>query len=396
MSGKYEALDYYRIEELLSEDERMIRDSVRDWIENCYIPIIVEHYRKGTFPEMVIPQLAELGILGPNLPEKYDCAGVNNVAYGLIMQELERGDSGLRSFASVQGSLVMYPIFAFGSEEQKDKWLPQLAKGEAIGCFGLTEPDFGSDPGGMRTRAVKKGDRYILNGSKSWITNGTTADLAVIWAKVEEDGKEQLRGFLVEKDTPGYFSNDIHGKLSLRASVTSELGLDDAEIPEGNLLPGTRGLSAPLSCLTQARYSIAWGAIGAAQACFDCALKYAKERIIFNEPMARFQLVQEKLTDACNEITKAQLLALRLGRMKDAGTMNYSQVSLAKMNNVQMALDIARSMRDILGANGISDEYPIMRHMLNLESVNTYEGTHDIHTLVVGRDLTGYDGFQAK
>ncbi|RMG64080.1 MAG: acyl-CoA dehydrogenase [Calditrichaeota bacterium] len=386
---KFEGADYFNLDAELSEDEKMIRDSVRSWVDENVLPIIEEHYQRGEFPIQLVPQMAELGLLGANLPEKYGCAGINNVAYGLIMQELERGDSGIRSFASVQGALVMYPIFAYGSEAQRQYWLPRLARGEAIGCFGLTEPDYGSNPGGMQTRAVKDGNHYILNGTKMWITNGTIADVAVVWAKL--DGV--VRGFLVEKGTPGFSAPEIKNKHSLRASVTSELVFEDCRIPAENMLPEAHGLKAPLSCLTQARYGIAWGAIGSAMACYDEALNYAKMRIQFDKPIASFQLVQQKLVYMITEITKMQLMALRLGRLKDQGQLKFTQVSMAKRNNVFHALQIARLARDILGGNGIIAEYQAMRHMCNLESVITYEGTHDIHTLIVGEDITGIPAF---
>jgi glutaryl-CoA dehydrogenase len=337
----------------------------------------------------VVPQLGELGIFGATL-KGYGCAGLSNVAYGLIMQELERGDSGLRSFASVQSGLVMYPIHRFGSDPQKDRWLPALQRGAAIGCFGLTEPDHGSDPGGMATRAVRQGDHYVLNGTKLWITNGSVADVAVVWAK-DETG--EVGGYLVERGTPGFGTLDIHGKFSMRASVTSELSFQDCRIPLANRLPGAKGLKAPLACLSQARYGIAWGAVGAAQACYDWALQYGQTRVQFGKPIAGFQLVQRKLVWMVTEITKAQLLCLQLGRLKDGPGVRPQQVSMAKMNNVAMALETARMARDILGAAGIVDEHPIIRHLLNLETVNTYEGTQDIHTLIIGRDITGLDAF---
>ena len=386
---KFRGVDYYGIEGLLSEEERMIRDAVRDWVEVEFLPIVAEHHREGTFPVKLIPKLGELGVFGATLTG-YGCAGLNNVSYGLIMQELERGDSGLRSAASVQSGLVMYPIYTYGSDAQKDRWLPGMQRGEKIGCFGLTEPDHGSDPGGMKTRASKKGDRYILNGTKLWITNGSVADVAVVWAK-GDDG--EIGGYLVEKGTPGYSTLDIHGKFSMRASITSELAFADCRIPLENKLPGVKGLKGPLSCLSQARYGIAWGAIGAAMGCYDWALQYAQQRIQFNKPIGSFQLVQQKLVWMITEITKAQLLCWRLGQLKDAGRARPQQISMAKMNNVQVALDGARMARDILGAAGIVDEHPIIRHMMNLETVNTYEGTHDIHTLIVGRDITGLDAF---
>ena len=386
---KFRGVDYYGIEDLLSEDERMIRDTVRDWVESEFLPLVTDAHREGTFPVQLISKLGEMGVFGATLTG-YGCAGLNNVAYGLIMQELERGDSGLRSAASVQSGLVMYPIYAYGSDAQKDKWLPQLATGAAVGCFGLTEPDHGSDPGAMKTRAVKKGNEYVLNGTKLWITNGSIADVAVVWAK-EDDG--EIYGFLVEKGTPGFSTIDIHGKFSMRASITSELAFQDVKIPLANKLPNVKGLRGPLGCLSQARYGIAWGAVGAAMAVYDWALQYSQQRIQFGKPIGSFQLVQQKLVWMVTEITKAQLLVLQLGRLKDAGKARPQLVSMAKMNNVQMALDAARLARDILGAAGIVDEHPIIRHMLNLETVNTYEGTHDIHTLIVGRDITGLDAF---
>ncbi|HEY7649457.1 MAG TPA: acyl-CoA dehydrogenase family protein [Methylomirabilota bacterium] len=386
---KFRGVDYYGIEELLSEEERMVRDAIRDWVEAEFLPIVVEHHRAGTFPVELIPKLGELGVFGATL-KGYGCAGLNNVAYGLIMQELERGDSGLRSCASVQSGLVMYPIHAYGSDAQKDKWLPAMARGEKIGCFGLTEPDYGSDPGGMKTRARRQGDRYVLQGTKLWITNGSIADVALVWAK-EDDG--EIHGFLVEKGTPGFSTIDIHGKFSMRASITSELAFQECAIPLENKLPGVKGLKGPLSCLSQARYGIAWGAVGAAMGCYDWALQYAQQRVQFGKPIGSFQLVQQKLVWMITEITKAQLLVLQLGRLKDNGHVRPQQVSMAKMNNVWMALETARMGRDILGAAGIIDEHPIIRHMMNLETVKTYEGTHDIHTLIVGRDVTGLDAF---
>ncbi len=386
---KFEGADYFLLDAELSEDERMIRDSVRSWVDETVLPIIEDYYQRAEFPTQLVPQMAELGLLGANLPETYGCAGINNVAYGLIMQELERGDSGIRSFASVQGALVMFPIYAYGSEEQRRYWLPRLARGEAIGCFGLTEPDYGSNPGGMQTRAIKDGNHYVLNGTKMWITNGSIADVAVVWAKL--DGV--VRGFLVEKGTPGFSAPEIKNKHSLRASVTSELVFEDCRIPAENLLPEAHGLKAPLSCLTQARYGIAWGAIGSAMACYDEALNYAKMRIQFDKPIASFQLVQQKLVYMITEITKMQLMALRLGRLKDQGQARFTHVSMAKRNNVYHALQIARLARDILGGNGIIAEYQSMRHMCNLESVITYEGTHDIHTLIIGEDITGIPAF---
>jgi len=386
---KFRGVDYYGVEALLSDEERMVRDAVRAWVEAEFLPLVTEHHRAGTFPLELAPQLGELGIFGATL-KGYGCAGLSNVAYGLIMQELERGDSGLRSFASVQSGLVMYPIHRFGSDGQKDRWLPALQQGAAIGCFGLTEPDHGSDPGGMATRAVRQGDHYVLNGTKLWITNGSVADVAVVWAKDEEG---EIAGYLVERGTPGFGALDIHGKFSMRASITSELSFQDCRVPLANRLPGAKGLKAPLACLSQARYGIAWGAVGAAQACYDWTLQYAQTRIQFGKPIAGFQLVQRKLVWMVTEITKAQLLCLQLGRLKDGPGVRPHQVSMAKMNNVWMALETARMARDILGAAGIVDEHPVIRHLLNLETVITYEGTHDVHTLIIGRDLTGLDAF---
>jgi glutaryl-CoA dehydrogenase len=386
---KFRGVDYYGIDDLLTEEQRMMRDAVRDWVEAKFLPIVSQHHRDGTFPIELARDLGEMGVFGATL-KGYGCAGLDNVAYGLVMQELERGDSGLRSFASVQSGLVMYPIYSYGSDAQKDRWLPRLQSGAALGCFGLTEPDHGSDPGSMKTRAVRKGNEYVLNGTKLWITNGSVADVAVVWAK-GDDG--EIGGYLVEKGTPGYSTLDIHGKFSMRASITSELAFADCRIPLENKLPGVKGLKGPLSCLSQARYGIAWGAIGAAMGCYDWALQYSQQRIQFNKPIGSFQLVQQKLVWMITEITKAQLLCWRLGQLKDAGRARPQQISMAKMNNVQMALDGARMARDILGAAGIVDEHPIIRHMMNLETVNTYEGTHDIHTLIVGRDITGLDAF---
>ncbi len=385
----FKGVDFYRMEEVLSEEERMVRDTVRNFVSDKVVPIIAGHYEAGTFPIHLVREIGELGLLGINLPEEYGGAGLSNICYGLAMQELERGDSGLRSFASVQNSLVMYPIFTFGSEEQKRQWLPKLATGEKIGCFGLTEPDHGSDPGGMTTRAVKQGGGYVLNGAKSWITNGTIADVAVVWAKLDD----AVKGFVVERGTRGFTAPEIKQKMSLRASVTSQLIFDDCQIPEENLLPGSGGLKCPLMCLTQARYGIAWGAIGAAMACYHAALEYARARTQFGRPIASFQLVQQKLAYMLTEITKGQLLALQLGRLKDAGKAHFAQISLAKRNNVEVALEIARMARETLGANGISLEFPVVRHMCNLESVKTYEGTHEIHTLIVGEAITGIPAY---
>ena len=378
--------DFLKLDDTqLDPEERLVRDSTREWVEKEFMPRLQEHVRQdGSFPMDLVPQLGELGMFGANL-EGYGCAGMNNVAYGLLMQELERGDSGLRSFASVQGSLCMYPIHAYGSEEQKSRWLPRMATGELIGCFGLTEPDFGSFVTGMRTRAERRGDNWVLQGTKRWITNGSIADLAIIWALTEEG----VRGFVVETDRQGFEARDIKGKFSLRASVTSELFLQDVEIPNDNLLAGVTGFRGPLSCLTQARYGISWGALGAAMACYEEAVGYAKDRTVQGGALASKQLVQEKLVFMLTEITKGQLLSLQLGRLKDRGIMEPTMVSMAKRNNVDIALRVARDARDILGANGIVDDYQAMRHMVNLETVRTYEGTHDIHTLILGEHITG-------
>lgn len=386
----FAGVDFIDFDSLLNDEEKLVRQTAREFVDNEILPIIEKHSREATFPMHLVPQLGELGFFGANL-EGYGCAGMSNVAYGLMMQELERGDSGLRSFVSVQGGLVMYPIYSYGTEAQKNKWLPRLQSGEAIGCFGLTEPQFGSNPGGMLTRAVKQGDRYVLNGEKMWITNGSIADVAVVWAKCEG---EKVRGFLIEKGTRGFKAWEVHGKWSLRASVTSGLSMNDCEIPADNLLPGVTGLKGPLSCLSQARYGIGWGAIGAAMACYDTALQYAKTRKQFeNKPIASHQLVQEKLAWMITEIVKGQLLALQVGRLKDQGKADPAHISMLKMNNVGMALDTARKARDILGANGIVDDYCIMRHMNNLESVFTYEGTNDIHKLIIGEKITGISAF---
>lgn len=382
------ATDLYNIDSLLSEEERMVRDTVRKFVRERVLPIIGDHFEAGTFPRELIPAVAELGLLGMHI-DGYGCAGLSSVCYGLACQELEAGDSGLRSFVSVQGSLAMFPIYAFGSEEQKQHWLPRMARGEAIGCFGLTEPDSGSDPGSMRTTARRDGDAYILNGNKMWITNGGIADVAVVWARAD-DG---VRGFLVERGTPGFTTNDIHHKLSLRASITSELHFEECRVPAQNMLPNVRGLRGPLSCLDEARFGIAWGANGAARACYETALDYAKTRVQFNRPIARFQLVQEKLAIMATELVKAQLLALQLGRLKDQEMLHPVQISMAKRNNVREALKTAREARSVLGANGITLEYPISRHANNLESVYTYEGTDDIHTLIIGQAITGENAF---
>ncbi|MBX6366263.1 MAG: acyl-CoA dehydrogenase family protein [Gemmatimonadetes bacterium] len=392
--AKFTGIDYYEIDSLLSDEERMIRDTVRAWVDDNLLPIIQEAYIERRFPKELIPQMAELGIFGANLPEEYGCAGLNNVAYGLIMQELERGDSGIRSFASVQGALCMYPIYAFGSDEQKRRYLPAMAAGEVIGCFGLTEPDYGSNPGGMITTARKDGDGWVLNGAKMWITNGSMADIAIIWAKTGSlDDPSSIRGFIVPTDTPGFEARDQKGKLSLLASDTSELSLQDVRVGADAILPGSAGLKSPLMCLTQARYGIAWGAVGAAMACFDEALRYARERVMFDEPIGAKQIQQVRLADMLTGITQAQLLVLRLGRLKDEGRLRPQQVSLAKRANVDMACNVAREARRLLGANGILVEYAAMRHMANLESVYTYEGTHDVHSLILGQDLTGISAF---
>ena len=392
MGFKFQNFDFLNLDSGFSEDELLVRRTARNFVEDNIVPIIEDCFREGRFPRELVPIMGELGFFGASL-EGYGCAGMSNVEYGLVTQELERGDSGLRSFVSVQSALVMYPIYTFGSDEQKNSWLPALASGEKLGCFGLTEPGFGSNPGGMTTRARKSGEEYILNGEKMWITSGAIADVAVIWAKLEGDaaeGIDSIRGFLVETNRPGFSAKDVHGKWSLRASVTSGLVLQDVHIPAANLLPGTGGLKSPLMCLNQARYGIGWGAIGAAMSCYDTALQYAKARKQFHGmPIAGHQLIQEKLVWMASEISKAQLLSLHVGRLKDAGKVGHQHISMAKRNNVWMALETARMARDILGANGITEDYPIMRHMMNLESVKTYEGTHDIHALILGQHLTG-------
>jgi len=379
-----ETVDFYRTDELLTEEERLVRSTVARFVDERFLPIVAEHYEKATFPMELVPELARLGVFGMHL-HGYGAAGMSNVMYGLACQELERGDSGLRSFVSVQGSLCMFPINRFGSEEQKQRWLPGMAKGEVIGCFGLTEPEFGSNPAGMATRARRDGEDWVLNGTKRWITNGNVADLAIVWARTEKG----IRGFLVEKGTRGFEAREIHQKLSMRASVTSELILDDVRIPACNELPEAQGLKAPLSCLNEARFGIVWGVLGAAIACYRSALEYAKARVQFDRPIAGYQLTQEKLVNMLTEITKGQLLALQLGRLKDQGKVTATQISMAKLNNVREALQIAREARTILGANGISLEYPVMRHMTNLETVLTYEGTSEIHMLAIGEEITG-------
>ena len=388
--NKFTGVDYFQIESLYSEEEILVRNSVREFVEYEVIPIIEKYYMEGSFPFSLVPKLAELGVFGPTLPQKYGCAEINNVAYGLIMQELERGDSGIRSFASVQSGLVMYPIFTFGSEAQKDLWLPLLAKGEKIGCFGLTEPDYGSNPGGMITKAEKVEGGYILNGAKMWITNGSIADIAVVWAKL--DGV--VKGFIIEKGAKGFSAPEMKGKHSLRASVTSELIFEDVFVSEDSILPSADGLKAPLMCLNQARYGIAWGVTGSMMAVYDSALSYAKSRIQFGKTIASYQLTQEKLVYMLTEITKSQLLNYQLAKLKDEGKIKHTQISLAKRNNCEKALEIARIAREILGANGILDEYPVMRHSANLESVKTYEGTHEMHTLIIGEDITGIPAFE--
>jgi glutaryl-CoA dehydrogenase len=387
---RFDGFDYILLDARLSDDEKMVRDTVRSFVEEMALPRFMEHYEKGTFPSELVKPLAQLGVFGATI-HGYECAGLNNVAYGLMMQELERCDSGLRSFASVQSALVMYPIHAFGTEEQKTKWLPKLAKGEVIGCFGLTEADFGSNPGGMLTKAVADGKDYVLNGSKMWITNGVASNVAVVWAKL--DG--EVTGFIVERERKGFDARPVKYKLSMRASDTAELVIDDVRIPKENRLPGAVGLKAALMCLNQARYGIAWGVLGAAMACLHESLEYSKDRIMFTRPIAGFQLTQKKLADMATEISLAQLLCLQLGRLKDEGKLKFSQVSMAKRNNVRKALEIARTARSILGANGISGEYQSMRHMCNLETVDTYEGTYEIHTLIIGNELTGIPAYDS-
>ncbi|MEP6822091.1 MAG: acyl-CoA dehydrogenase family protein [Chthoniobacterales bacterium] len=388
----FDAPDFYQLDDLLTAEEHALRDAVREWVDRRFLPVIAQHYRDGSFPLDLVPELADLGVFGPSI-KGHGCAGLGSVAAGLIMRELERGDSGLRTFASVQGSLAMMAINLFGSEEQKKRWLPAMARGEKLGCFALTKPDFGSNPAGMQCRATKTADGYRLNGAKKWIGNGTIADVAIVWAKLDGDEPKQVRGFLVEKDSPGFKVTLMEGKLSLRAALTAELAFENCEIPASALLPESSGLRSPLECLNHARYGIAWGAIGAAMACFDEARQYAMQREQFGRPIASFQLVQAKLARMLTEITKAQLLALRLAQLKDAGAAKHYHISMAKMNNVEIALDAARTARDILGGVGILDSHQCFRHMCNLESVKTYEGTHDIHQLVLGQQITGIAAF---
>lgn len=388
---KLMGLDYLGISDLFSDEELLVQKSTREFVDNEILPIIDKHFKDGTFPNELIKKFGELGYLGMNLPEKYGCAGLSNVAYGLLCQELERGDSGIRSFVSVQGSLVMHPIYAFGSEEQKKYWLPKLASGETIGCFGLTEPNFGSNPGGMLTNAKKTKDGYILNGSKMWITNGSIADISIVWAK---DDEGDIRGFIVENNSEGFSAPKMSGKLSLRASITSELVFENVFVPENNILPNVKGLKGPLGCLNQARFGIGWGALGVSMELLDVALKYSQQRVTFGKPIAGYQMIQDKLVWMLNEITKGQMLAFQVGKNKDNGTLRHQQVSMIKKNNVWCARECAKLAREILGANGITDDYPIMRHMMNIESVYTYEGTNEMHTLILGQDLTGIQAFK--
>jgi glutaryl-CoA dehydrogenase len=390
-TDQFQGHDYYNIDELLTDEHLMVRSAVRDWVKQEVSPIIEDYSERATNPRHLVKGLAALGAFGPSLPEKYGCAGMDEIAYGIMMQELERGDSGVRSAASVQGSLVMYPIYRFGSEEQRMKYLPQLASGEMIGCFGLTEPDYGSNPSDMITNIKDDGDSVILNGAKMWITNAPIADVAVVWAK-DENGV--IRGVIVERGMQGLSTPEIHGKWSLRASCTGELVFEDVRVPKSNILPNIHGLKGPLSCLSKARYGIAWGAIGAAMDCYDSALRYSQERIQFGKPIGGFQLTQKKLAEMITEITKAQLLAWRLGTLANKGKATPAQISMAKRNNVHMALEVAREARQIHGGMGITNEYPIMRHMMNLETVLTYEGTHDIHLLITGMDITGFNAFK--
>lgn len=387
----FEAPDYYNLDDLLSEEHKLVRDAARQWVKRDVSPIIEEYAQKAEFPKEIIGGLAEIGAFGPYIPEEYGGAGLDQISYGLIMQEIERGDSGVRSTASVQSSLVMYPIFAYGTEEQRKKYLPKLATGEWMGCFGLTEPNHGSNPGGMETKYKDMGDHFLLNGAKLWISNSPFADVAVVWAKNEEG---RIHGLIVERGMEGFSTPETHNKWSLRASATGELIFDNVKVPKENLLPGKSGLGAPLGCLDSARYGIAWGAIGAAMDCYDTALRYAKERVQFGKPIAAYQLQQKKLAEMITEITKAQLLAFRLGQLKNESRATTAQISMAKRNNVDMAIKIAREARQVLGGMGITGEYSIMRHMMNLESVITYEGTHDIHLLITGADITGFPAFK--
>lgn len=391
MAKNFNAPDYFNVDDLLTDEHKIVRQAVRDWVDRSVKPFIEENYEKAVFPRHLIRELGEIGAFGPFIPEEYGGAGMDYIAYGLIMQELERGDSGVRSMASVQTSLVMYPIWSYGTEEQRRKYLPKLASGEMVGCFGLTEPNHGSDPGSMLTRFTDKGDHYLLNGAKMWITNSSIADVAVVWAK---DDEGMIRGLIVEKGMEGFTAPETHGKWSLRASVTGELVFDNVRVPKENLLPGVKGLRGPLSCLSSARYGIAWGVIGAAMDCYDTALQYSLERQQFGKPIGAFQLQQKKLAEAITEITKAQLLAWRLGTLRNEGRATPAQISMAKRNNVAMALDIAREMRQVLGAMGITNDFPMMRHMMNLESVITYEGTHDVHLLITGQDITGIAAYK--
>ena len=388
---KLNCIDFLDISERFSEDELMVQHTTREFVENEILPDIEHHFEAGTFNFDLIPKFGELGFLGMNLPEKYGCAGMSNVAYGLMCQEMERCDSGIRSFVSVQGSLVMYPIYVYGSEEQRNKWLPKLASGEMVGCFGLTEPNYGSNPGGMLTRATQVDGGYKINGTKMWITNGTIADIAIVWAKCDD---ENIRGFVVEKGMDGFTAPEMHHKWSLRASITSELVFENVFVPEENLLPNIKGLKGPLGCLNQARYGIGWGALGVSMELLDVALEYSKQRVMFDKPIASFQMIQDKLVWMLNEITKAQVLALHVGRNKDNGSLKHQQVSMIKRNNVWCARECAKLAREILGANGITEDYPVMRHMMNIESVYTYEGTNEMHTLILGQDLTDIPAFK--
>jgi len=390
-SDQYQGHDYYYLDDLLTDEHKLIRQTAREWVKKEISPIIEDHYEKATFPNHIIKGLGEIGAFGPYIPEQYGGMGLDQISYGIIMQELERGDSGVRSTASVQSSLVMYPIWKYGTEEQKQKYLPKLATGDLMGCFGLTEPDHGSNPSGMITTAKDKGDHYLLNGAKLWISNSPFADIAIVWAK---NDKGQIIGLIVEKGMKGFTTPEMHGKMSLRASATGELVFDNVEVPKGNMLPGRTGLGAPLSCLDSARYGISWGVIGAALDCYDSALRYAKERTQFDVPIAAFQLTQKKLAEMITEITKAQLMVHRLGQLRNEGKATAAQISMAKRNSVEIALNVAREARQIHGGMGITSEYPIMRHMMNLESVITYEGTHDIHLLITGMDVTGIPAFK--